>query len=38
MFWIGVYPAPMIRASNTAVLQLVHLLEKAPETMMALGR
>jgi len=37
MFWIGIYPAPMIRASNTAVLQLVHLFAKAPETMIALG-
>ena len=38
MFWIGIYPGPMIHASNAAVLQLVHLFEKAPETMMALGR
>ena len=37
MFWIGIYPAPFINASNTAVLQLVHLFQKAPETMMALG-
>jgi NADH-quinone oxidoreductase subunit M len=38
MFWIGVYPAPLINASNTAVLHLVHLFQKTPEAMMALGR
>jgi NADH-quinone oxidoreductase subunit M len=37
MFWIGIYPAPFINASNTAVVQLVHLFQKAPEAMMALG-
>jgi NADH-quinone oxidoreductase subunit M len=37
MFWVGIYPAPFINASNTAVLHLVHLFQKAPETMMALG-
>lgn len=37
MFWIGIYPSPLINASNTAVLQLVHLFQKAPEAMMALG-
>jgi NADH-quinone oxidoreductase subunit M len=37
MFGIGVYPAPFINASNTAVLQMIHLFQKVPETMMALG-
>jgi NADH-quinone oxidoreductase subunit M len=37
MFWVGIYPAPFINASNTAVVQLVHLFQKAPEAMMALG-
>jgi NADH-quinone oxidoreductase subunit M len=38
MFWIGVYPAPLIHASSTAVLQTVHLFEKTPQAMMALGQ
>ena len=37
MFWIGIYPAPFLNASNTAALHLVHLFQKVPETMMALG-
>ena len=35
MFWIGIYPAALINVSNTAVVQLVHLFERAPETMTA---
>src|SRR5579862_2703681 len=37
MFWIGIYPATFINASNTAVVQLVHVFEKAPEVLTALG-
>jgi len=35
MFWIGIYPAALINVSNTAVVQLVHLFERVPETMTA---
>jgi NADH-quinone oxidoreductase subunit M len=38
MFWIGVYPAPLVNASNEAVKLLVKVFESAPQTMMALGR
>jgi NADH-quinone oxidoreductase subunit M len=38
MFWIGIYPGPLINAANEAVLELVHLFQKVPETMMALGQ
>jgi NADH-quinone oxidoreductase subunit M len=37
MFWIGIYPATFINTSNTAVVQLVHVFEKAPEAVTALG-
>jgi len=37
MFWIGVYPAPLVNASNEAVKLLVKVFENAPQTMMALG-
>jgi NADH-quinone oxidoreductase subunit M len=37
MFWIGVYPGPLIDASNHAVMALIKTLEHAPETMMALA-
>jgi NADH-quinone oxidoreductase subunit M len=35
MFWIGIYPAALINVSNTAVVQLVQLFERVPETMTA---
>jgi NADH-quinone oxidoreductase subunit M len=38
MFAIGIYPAPLIDASNHAVLSLVNALQRAPETMMAFWR
>jgi len=38
MFWIGIYPGPLITASNHAVGQLVQLFEKAPEALTALAR
>ena len=38
MFWIGVYPAPLIHASNQAALSLIKVFEGAPEVMMALVR
>ncbi|MGD0650681.1 MAG: NADH-quinone oxidoreductase subunit M, partial [Verrucomicrobiia bacterium] len=37
MFWIGVYPAPLVNASNEAVKLLVKVFENAPQTIMALG-
>ncbi len=38
MFWIGLYPRPLIDASNEAVLALVRTFERMPDAMMALGR
>jgi NADH-quinone oxidoreductase subunit M len=38
MFWIGIYPAVLLNASNTAVLQLVRVFEKAPDAVAALLR
>jgi NADH-quinone oxidoreductase subunit M len=38
MFWIGIYPATLLNASNTAVMQLVHIFEKAPDAVTALVR
>jgi NADH-quinone oxidoreductase subunit M len=38
MFWIGVYPGPLIHASNQAALSLIKVFEGAPEVMMALGQ
>jgi NADH-quinone oxidoreductase subunit M len=38
MFWIGIYPSPLVHASNQAALGLIKVFEGAPETMMALGR
>ena len=39
MFAIGIYPGPLINASNPAVLNLVKTLTSAPESMMAwMGR
>src|SRR5208282_3491983 len=38
MFWIGIYPGPLINASNTAVGQLVQIFQKAPEAATALLR
>jgi len=38
MVGIGVYPAPLINASNTAVIGLVKIFESAPAAVMALGR
>ena len=36
MFAIGIYPKPLIDASNPAVVNLVKTLMSAPESMMAL--
>ncbi len=38
MFGIGVYPAPLLDASNAAVLELVALFERAPELILTLVR
>jgi NADH-quinone oxidoreductase subunit M len=38
MFGIGIYPAPLVNASNQAVVALVNALERAPETMIAWWR
>jgi len=38
MFWIGIYPGPLINASNTAVGQLVQIFQKTPEATTALLR
>jgi NADH-quinone oxidoreductase subunit M len=35
MFWIGVYPGPLVDASNQAVLQLIDVFEGAPQAMWA---
>ncbi len=35
MFWIGINPGPFIKASNTAVGQLVKIFESTPQTMLA---
>jgi NADH-quinone oxidoreductase subunit M len=37
MFWIGVYPGPLLEATNVAVLQMVELFERAPQFLMAFG-
>ncbi len=37
MFWIGVYPAPLVNASNEAVLALIKTVERVPQMMMAVG-
>jgi NADH-quinone oxidoreductase subunit M len=37
MFWIGIYPGPLVNASNHAALQLIHAFEAGPDAMMALG-
>jgi NADH-quinone oxidoreductase subunit M len=37
MFWIGVYPAPLINAANPAVVDLIESLPGMTETMMAAG-
>ena len=38
MFWIGIYPAPLINVSNAAAMQLIQSFHTLPETMMALVR
>jgi NADH-quinone oxidoreductase subunit M len=38
MFGIGVYPAPLLQASNAAVVDLVKLFGRTSEVMLALGR
>jgi NADH-quinone oxidoreductase subunit M len=38
MFWIGVYPGPMVKASNDAVLDLIKLVQTVPQAALALVR
>lgn len=35
MFWIGVYPGPLVHASNAAVMGLIDIFSGTAETMMA---
>ncbi len=37
MFWIGIYPGPLVRATNPAVMQIVKIFIPTHNTMVAVG-